>query len=191
MGVASYDGTTGKPTYNNSSTTQGDLQAAADYAASVGNHRIGTTAARTALTTKPQGLTYGDQTDGRLYMWDSVGWSLVFEPMNSQSDTTNSTIVARTQIGYGKVIGSATSDMNKTVTFPVAFSAIPVVSVNFLGYRATGAFNLSGLTGNTPPLTCAGSSVSTTAFQAYLSIRAGNLAAANDFYYSWIAIGPA
>lgn len=76
MGFTTGGGTHGSPLYNSSPQTVADLQAAVDYAALVGNHKVGTTSQRDAASGSEawDGLFWSDTTDGKTYKRVSGGW---------------------------------------------------------------------------------------------------------------------
>lgn len=76
MGSSPESGT-GKPIYNNTSTTQADLQTAADYAKKTGNRRTGTTTERNAATDVWNDIVWGDSTDGNEYKRVGGSWVLL------------------------------------------------------------------------------------------------------------------
>lgn len=113
-------------------------------------------------------------------------WVRVYAPHNRQLDTTNSTIDSFMQSGIGKITGSATTTITETVTFPVAFSAQPVVVMSYMGSRTAGAFNPVGLNNTAGPAANA-QIATTTNFLAAMTL--GSNFGTSDYYYSWIAIG--
>jgi hypothetical protein len=123
------------------------------------------------------------------YIYSGSTWVAAGEIIDFQADTSNSKQLARIQTGIGKVAGTNGASISETVTFPAAFSGIPVVTLSYSGARLTGAYNPAGLTGSNTGVG-ASQAPSTTGFIAALS-GVGTYASANDYYYSWIAIGPA
>lgn len=120
MGVASTDASTGKPIFNDSSTTQADLQAAADYAASVGNSRRGTTTERNAaLSALANGFMWADTTDNRQYKKISGAWVQIHQA------ESNGTVTP----GAGTAIAAGTSltlkDGRVTLVLALTFSVAP------------------------------------------------------------------
>lgn len=124
--------------------------------------------------------------DGLEYSWIGSAWT-PGRPTNVQLDTTNSVVQTIPQAGMGKIVGNGTGQLGETVTFPQAFTSVPVIIPAVIGSRATGPFNPVGLAlaGGTP----AASLASTTGFTLNILAASGNYSAANDYYYSWIAIG--
>ena len=107
-----------------------------------------------------------------------------------QLDTTNSYPRMKFQTGMGRITGAAALQINEAVTFPVAFSTVPVVLMSFLGVAVAGAFNPSA-TVFTANVSATPATPTTTGFSANLSRAATNLAGPNEYYYSWLAIGAA
>lgn len=109
-----------------------------------------------------------------------------------QSNTTNSSPTGLTvQFGWGYIVpGSAVPTAGESVTFPTAFSSLPVVIIGAVGR------NTSGGTDSIDDLSTAhrhyaqAYSVSTTGFSA-LVVHSdnSNLTSDDDYGYSWIAIG--
>lgn len=110
------------------------------------------------------------------------------EVQRRQLDTTNSSLVPLIQSGIGKIQGNNTTGISEAVTFPVAFSAAPVVLLNYIGYRATGAFNPIGLSFG-GALAASAAQPATNQFLASI-FGSGAFSNTLDWYYSWIAIGP-
>jgi hypothetical protein len=104
-----------------------------------------------------------------------------------QLDTTNSEAALLTQSGIGKITGTGATSASEAVTFPEAFSAVPVVVLNYIGYRNTAAFNPLGLS-QSGAIAHGALVPSTAGFTAWLG--GATLANTIDWYYSWIAIGP-
>jgi len=75
MGVAFYDPVTGKPVYNDTSSTQADLQAGADYTEKMGNRRRGTAAQRGTVS-NPVGLEWYETDTGYVWLLTATGWKL-------------------------------------------------------------------------------------------------------------------
>lgn len=123
------------------------------------------------------------------YRYDGSAWKVATYMERHQEDTTNSIRRVLYQSGIGKIAGAVSASLTENVTFPVAFTGVPVVVANFIGQRTAGAFNAAGLS-NAPSLTAMAQVPSTTGFEAHIrQTTAGNLTAANDYYYSWTAIG--
>lgn len=109
-----------------------------------------------------------------------------------QLDATNDSRRFLIQQGIGKITGGASPTASEAVTFPVAYAAgtVPVVIVNTIGLRATGAFNAVSIPSTAQSVIGSAQQPSATGFNAFLYQATGsNLGATNDFYYSWTAIG--
>jgi hypothetical protein len=118
-----------------------------------------------------------------------TGWAIELAYEHLQTDTTNSVRGVLQQSGIGKIAGAASPTLSEAVTFPVAFSGVPVVVSSMLGQRTAGAFNPAGLTAS-QSLLANPQIPSTTGFTQYIyQATGGNLSAANDYYYAWIARG--
>lgn len=105
-----------------------------------------------------------------------------------QTDTTNTQARTITQMGWGKITGNGTTTIVETVTFPVAFASIPVVTLAYIGYRTpVAAFNLTGLLGSVA-LTAGGLNPTPTTVNATFT-GSTPFGATTDFYYNWTATG--
>lgn len=97
------------------------------------------------------------------------------------------------QYGWHYVVGDNSGGINKTITFPSAFSSAPVVFVNFLGAKTVA----SGAPDTTDDFTTwfsdlKGSGtddITTSDFSAQFNASA-NFSSTFNFGFSWIAIGP-
>jgi hypothetical protein len=148
-------------------------------------------------TTRGALVTNGDAYEGlRVYQIDTgvayrytgSAWKEQSQFERHQADTTNSVRGVLQQSGIGKITGAGTADGSEAVTFPVAFGALPVVVANFLGARATGAYNPVGLSALTVG-TGSAQVPSTTGFTAVIYRSSGTFTSGNDYYYSWVAYG--
>jgi hypothetical protein len=72
LGIASTDLTTFKPTFNDTSSTQADIQAAADYAEKVGNYLTGLASAKPASARN--GFMYTETDTGITWLMASGTW---------------------------------------------------------------------------------------------------------------------
>jgi hypothetical protein len=147
-------------------------------------------ATRDAVLTAPVAGNRARLADSRL-VWEYVGssWIPLLSPERHLSDTTPSVRGVLVQSGIGKIAGAASATLNEAVTFPVAYSGVPVVVSSMLGQRATGAFNAAGLTA-AQSLLANPQVPSTTGFTQYIyQTTGGVLSAANDYYYAWQARG--
>jgi hypothetical protein len=155
-----------------------------------GTARFDDAADRDAAITSPAAGMHARLADSRL-VWEYVGssWIPLLSPERHQADTTNSVRGVLVQTGIGKITGSVAATINEAVTFPVAYSGVPVVKANMMGQKATGAYLPTGLSG-TPSLFASAQLPSTTGFTAHIyQATGGNLTTANDYYYAWEARG--
>lgn len=117
MAVQSTDPKTGKPTFNDVSTTQADLQALADWADPSRNLTFATAAALPA-TSFPGQRAYVNADPGGgngAYVSDGTGWKRTWSPGTP----------------YAEAAGAGSNNANATtVTFPAGrFTAPPIVTV--------------------------------------------------------------
>lgn len=168
-----------------------DLSEVALYAGTYGNFAAETDAARQARSGAAlwTGLFVYATDTGLLWQYTAApGWQVVTgQQINFQADTTNSLIIPKLQAGIGKVTGTGTASISEAVVFPSAFATVPAVVLSYMGTRATGAYNPTGLTGSNTGVG-ASQGGSTTGFNAALT-GVGTYAATNDYYYSWVAVG--
>jgi|GEM_PF-1542581 len=148
-----------------------------------------TTTTRDEWTNAQENQTVVVLADSSRWYWSGSAWVATLPQVNLQLDSTNSVISATTQIGIGKISGAASSNINETVTFPVAFSGVPALSVTSIGGRSSGAFNTAGLISISGNEVASGSGTSATGFTAHMLRAGGTMSASFDYYYSWIAIG--
>ena len=176
-------------TFNDAFAAIGNAVVAVENVRQIQTYKWADNAARTAQT----GMVAGDegyQTDtDTYYTYDGAAWNDSVPESHLQLDTTNSVAKMVTQYGVGKITGTGANNMIETVTFPVAFASVPVVIVNTLGFRATGAYNPTSLSTAYTLLTTAQSPTLTTISAAIYQTTGGGLGAGNDFYYSWSATG--
>ena len=181
-----------QPAVDNAETaTFNDAFAAIGNTRQIKTYKWADNAARTAQT----GMTAGDegyQTDtDTYYTYDGAAWVEAIPEVQLRLDTTNSVIRPITQVGIGMKAATATLNMAMTVTFPVAFDSIPVVSANYIGTRTpNGAFDPAGL-GSTNFRSLVGvTDITTTNFVATFSRYDGaNLSSGSDYYLNWSAVG--
>lgn len=155
-----------------------------------GTPRFANAAARDAAITAPTvDMRCVLTSDELTYQYVGSTWMIVLSPERHQADTTNSVRGVLVQSGIGKISGAVSTDINEAVTFPVAYSGIPVVVANMMGQKTAGAYNPTGLS-PTSSLLATAMLPSTTGFTAYIrQTTGGNLTTANDYYYSWVARG--
>lgn len=182
--------TTGKPSFNNGPSTTADFQASADYTERIGEASVTTVADLEAIPYPRRGEHRYVIADGGVYVYNGAGWDRTVGVSHVQLDTANSTARMVTQYGMGKIVGAASASVSKTVTFPKAFASVPFITVDYIGARATGAFNVNGLTDFAPALVLKGFGPTTTGLSATAHRTDGvNLIATWDFYFSWSATG--
>ena len=176
-------------TFNDAFAAVGNAVVAVENVRQIQTYKWADNAARTAQT----GMTAGDegyQTDtDTYYTYDGTAW-ITGTASNLQLDTTNSVATMVTQYGMGKVVGDDTNEIAKVVTFPVAFSTVPVVQANMLGNKLTGAFPnpVAGLSSDTRTFVN-GQQPTTTTMAVRLTRITGTHSSSYDFYYSWSATG--
>ena len=181
-----------QPTVDNAETaTFNDAFAAIGNTRQIKTYKWADNAARTAQT----GMVAGDegyQTDtDTAYRYDGTAWNESVSESHLQLDTTNSVAKMVPQYGIGMKAGTATLLMDMTVTFPVAFDSIPVVSANYIGTRTPqGAFNPAGLASANFRNLVNVTYITTTNFVATFSrYDNGNLDSTYDYYFNWSATG--
>ena len=114
----------------------------------------------------------------------------------AQANTTDSSPTGLTvQFGWGFIVGDATAKIEETVTFPTAFSSVPIyIGATVLGARATASGTPDTLddfdTEYGETVSIFASDVSATSFLVNMNKITGNTFA-NTFNsgYSWMAIG--
>jgi len=127
--------------------------------------------------------------DSGRWRYTGSAWAAVAAGSHRQIDTTNSVVQTFTQYGFGKITGAGNRSATETVTFPIAFGSIPAVTCQPIGYRSTGAWNMSGLLA-VASLVGTPQSPTTTVFTANLYQSDGtNLGTGQDWYYQWTAVG--
>ena len=108
--------------------------------------------------------------------------------INQQSDTTNTVPVDIIQSGWGVGVPGAVSTFNETVTFPVAFSVLPIV-VAICGGDATSAATY-GSGANTIQLNISTKAHTITASSFIIHMTAtAAWSAGNTLFYQWLAVG--
>lgn len=149
MGIASTSATTGKPTYNNTSATQSDLQAGVDFADTWATRRSGPTGSLPTTLVK-SGDEYYDTTLDNIYIYRSGGWKLlqtatpvVWTPTIGNMTIGNGTMLASYTVSGGRcfvrvsvVFGSTTTiTATPSITLPLAAAS---------AYGGTGLQNYVG-----------------------------------------------
>jgi hypothetical protein len=140
------------------------------------------------------GMAAGDsgyQSDTDTYWnYNGTAWDYTGSTVQLKMGTVSSVIVSTPQRGIEKITGAAATKITKTVTFPVAYSTIPVVTASAFGGRAVGAFNASGLISVSAAVMVSISATSATGFTADMTrTDSANLSASYDYYLSWAADG--
>jgi hypothetical protein len=128
--------------------------------------------------------------DSARYRYTGSVWEQTGSSTQLKMGTVSSVILSTPQTGTDKISGAVASSISTTVTFPVTYATVPTVRANFVGGRATGAFNPSGLTGIHNNEFTVVSAVSTTGFSVNI-VRANgaNFSASFDYYFSWDSQG--
>ena len=159
----------------------------ADYAALVGNRKVGTTAQRLALTGVEvwEELAFGDTSLG--IEFTRIGGAWIPDAIQIQKNGVNSIAVGLVQVGIGKVVGSGGAFTGANITFPKPFSSPPVVVASVRGYSSAGAYSDAGLQAATGERASA-QTVSASGTQIVVA-SSTTLSASLDYYFSWTAIG--
>lgn len=140
MSVASTDVATGKPTFNDTSTTQADLQAAANYAESVGWRRRDTAAARAALGgSVANGFEFYETDTGITWLRVGGAWTILHQPWTDFTPSTTGFNIggsgaslreAKYQIENGQcevrigwVLGASPTIGDVVISYPVAIAS--------------------------------------------------------------------
>ncbi len=107
-----------------------------------------------------------------------------------QDNTTNTTPTCTIQIGWGFIGGDASNNITEAVTFPTAFTDVPIVVINPPGYKASSdPATLDEMTGLFGEVTAKAQAIATTGFTAVLYTTAGTFASGTRYGYTWMAIG--
>lgn len=113
-----------------------------------------------------------------------------------QNNTTNVVVSGYIiQTGWGYVTGDGSVGVQKTVTFPTAFSGAPIVQISYAGARLVSAgtptsiTDFNGSAGDAKRY-AAESIVTTTGFEATAGDQSNTVNTVN-YAFTWIAIGPA
>lgn len=135
----------------------------------------------------PDGFEWFNTTDNIEYVRLGGAW-VEGVTTDLQLDTTNSRERMITQSGIGYLVGEASVQASKVITFPRPFASVPVVTANFMGMRAgAAAFNPIGVPifgggqSSAQLVTLTGATIVTFATVA--------MSAANKYYFSWTAMG--
>ena len=108
-----------------------------------------------------------------------------------QDDTTNSTKEdVLLQFGWGVINGAVATAFNDSVTFPVAYTARPVVVVAFGGDQIGGTASYGGGTPARNSAFAEATTITTTGFNVrVVAAPASNWAVGDFIYYQWYAMG--
>ncbi len=123
---------------------------------------------------------------GVLSVWNGASWTSAASYLNSSSVATSG---AGVQAGWGYMQGAA-SQLVTTVTFPQAFSSLPIVTATWGGDNAaSGAYGAGG--NNVKGLaTCKAEAITATTFDVRIRTTDGTSWGAGDFvFYQWVAVG--
>lgn len=165
-----------------------DSNLISDYAALVGNRKVGTKAQKDALSGKNvwEGLEFEETDTGILWKRKSGSW-VGGTMVPTRLDATVSTQGTITQHGFAFARGGNGPQLSIPITFPIAFGSLPTVTVSEAGYRTSGTFNPEGLSTYIGTTWCA-MGPSKTSFTA-TGQGTGNYVNTNWYYVQWIAVG--
>lgn len=135
--------------------------------------------------------------DMNTYISDNITYLKSYKPeaSNRQNNTTNNIVTnQKIQTGWGFVIGDGVNDTaSESITFPVPFSSIPIISVNVAGYKnsdPTDPGDVSGSNFGQAGILSWGAYPSLTGFEIGISsVNGGVLTNNRRYVYQWIAIG--
>jgi len=124
-----------------------------------------------------------------LFPLDSSARTIIAN-LGKQNSTTNTTINARVETGWGFVLGTGATFANKSVTFSTAFTSPPIVLISCIGYKDTTDPTAVSDFGNWENPNVNGTVITTTTFTAAVgTIDGTNIASTRRVGYAWIAIG--
>lgn len=106
-----------------------------------------------------------------------------------QNITTNSTTSARIETGWGYLIGNSTGAMTNAITFGLAFSTVPIVTVTFAGYNSSIPVTNAGNLQDNNSYSFSGQGISTSGFTLNMFRNGATFANTLYYVYNWIAIG--
>jgi hypothetical protein len=128
--------------------------------------------------------------DSSRFRYTGAAWEQTGSTVQLKMGTVSSVIVSTPQRGVDKITGAAAATISKTVTFPAAYSTIPVVTGSSIGGRLAGAFDPSGLIAVGGTEITVISATTTTGFTVNIRRADGpNLSASYDYYFAWNADG--
>jgi len=111
-----------------------------------------------------------------------------------QDNTTNSTVAnQKKQFGYGVMVPNAVIVITETVTFPEAFTTVPIVIITDAGADGGGSTTLGGTTTYNNKVKYVHYNVTTTGFTANAHTADGTAFGngVTSFHYTWEATGGA
>lgn len=107
---------------------------------------------------------------------------------NNGSNTTET--AARIETGWIALTATAASTVQGTITFPVAFTSVPIVTATYGGDTAGASSTLGSGAINVKQAYADAVALTTSGFTALAATRdATNWTAGNTIYIQWIAIG--
>jgi hypothetical protein len=110
--------------------------------------------------------------------------------VNRQSNTTNTTIQPKIQIGWGYIQGGGSAFASKTVTMPVAFSTDYILSISQAGYKDTAApTTVYDTSGAYEVPTLASRPLTNQTFTAIFNSPGTTIPSTRYILFHWIAIG--
>jgi hypothetical protein len=121
-----------------------------------------------------------------VHVWNGSAW----RANSVQQKLVNTTTAGPFKIfsGMDALRGSGGAGLAAPFTFPTAFSAVPCVVANVIGYKTHSAtFAPTGLSNGSEYAQA--QSPTTAGFTMYLTPPSGTLSTAFDWYVTWIAIG--
>lgn len=138
----------------------------------------------------PDGFKWYNTTNNTDYVRFGGSWQAGVSS-DLQLNTTNSIQPLITQHGIGFITSAATNSVTKTVTFPRAFSGIPVVTVSYSGAKNSVTFDPSGLIDLSNVYNVRSVGPAPTGFSAVAARTDGaNMGPPNwHIYFSWSATG--
>jgi len=150
MGFA-LTGTNGQPVYNTTPQTVLDLQAAADYAALVGNTKKGTTTQMNALTGVFvwAGLLFSNNDDGLVYRYNGTTWKRLLAGLNMVKPTS---AVGGTINGDGAISFASATSVRANGVFSSVFDNYKII-INMTAASASAEAQFNLCVGGVPNVT--------------------------------------
>ena len=130
-----------------------------------------------------------------LAYFDSIvgqsGSNVVLKGIPYQADTTNSVRSSvLIQHGYGVLSPGVAANANETVTFPTAYSAIPIVLISAGGDDTAGSTSLGQGNVEANYFLTEATGLTSTNFNAVVRVANGaNWAVGTTVFYHWLSIG--